>query len=64
MTLAESLLVEDSSTVRNVTFGSAGIAVMFCRPSSSILQNAPCAVENLVIEGLLGLWISNIGERE
>ena len=50
MTLVESLLVEDSSTVRNVTFGSAGIAVMFCRLISTIRQSVPYAVENLGIE--------------
>jgi hypothetical protein len=45
--LAASPSAEASSTVRDATFGSVGIAVTSCRLSLFIRQNARCAVETL-----------------
>jgi hypothetical protein len=46
--LVVNLLVEALSTVVNVTFGFAGIVVMYCRIfQKSTLLNAPCVEANL-----------------
>jgi hypothetical protein len=60
VTRAASQLAAVTSTARDAISGSAGIAVTFCRLSWSIRQNVPCAVETLVIEGLLGLCLGSM----
>ena len=56
MTRAGSLLAAATSGVRNVIFGFVGTAVTFCRLSSTIRQNAPCAVENWIDESKVFLF--------
>jgi hypothetical protein len=49
--LAENLSEEDTSAVRNVTFGSAGTADTFYRLIQKIIHpSVRCVVENLVLE--------------
>ena len=48
--LAVNLLAEATNTAKNATYGSAGTAVTFYRPSLSIRQNVPCVVRSWVGE--------------
>jgi hypothetical protein len=63
VTLALNPSAVATSAAGNVIFGFAGTAYTCCKLFLNIHLSVPCAVEDLVIEGLLGLWTINLGER-